>query len=369
MQKRSSAFRVISLILSGITSLVFGVLVGVAGIKGGLSIPLIYCALLVSIIIAVFLQTAIHEAGHLCFGLLTGYDFLSYRVGSLVLTKENGKLRLASYYLPGTLGQCLMGPPADRSKRPYFLYNAGGVIFNILTSLILLPFALKAASPFIRIFLLTVIMYGLIMFFSNAIPTDATGVANDGMNILELKDHPDSIDTFYNMLGMNKLLADGARPSQLDEGLLDLRQTTLHSGSIGAFNAAQKVGILIDRHDFEEARMLIDQIFLEKLPLSANQLLSLRLEKKYLDCLKGVNEPVTDKKLKRFVEAGRSNSPSIIRYLYARALLENDREAAQKLQESFMKLEKTYPFKGEYQSEKELMEVAEQILKPTSAAE
>ena len=35
---------------------------------------------LIELYLAIFLQVVIHELGHLTFGLLTGYKFLSYRV-------------------------------------------------------------------------------------------------------------------------------------------------------------------------------------------------------------------------------------------------------------------------------------------------
>ena len=37
--------------------------------------------------IAIFLEMAIHEMGHLVFGLLTGYKFVSYRLGSFTFIK------------------------------------------------------------------------------------------------------------------------------------------------------------------------------------------------------------------------------------------------------------------------------------------
>ena len=98
---------------------------------------------LVTVYIAYFLQTVLHEAGHLIFGLMTGYRFASFRVGSIILTRENGKFRFGRYSLAGTGGQCLMVPPNpdEEGKIPVFLYNMGGAIFNLLLSVILLVLA------------------------------------------------------------------------------------------------------------------------------------------------------------------------------------------------------------------------------------
>ena len=57
------------------------------------------------------LQIIIHESGHLLFGLLTGYRFVSFRVFSFMILKEGGQLRLRHLNLAGTGGQCLMDAP------------------------------------------------------------------------------------------------------------------------------------------------------------------------------------------------------------------------------------------------------------------
>ena len=44
----------------------------------------VVAALFVEIYVAGFLQIIIHEAGHLVFGLLTGYKFSSFRIGSFM---------------------------------------------------------------------------------------------------------------------------------------------------------------------------------------------------------------------------------------------------------------------------------------------
>ena len=44
--------------------------------------------LLLAIYLAMFIQMVVHEAGHLVFGLLTGYQFSSFRIGSFMFIKE-----------------------------------------------------------------------------------------------------------------------------------------------------------------------------------------------------------------------------------------------------------------------------------------
>ena len=65
----------------------------------------------ISFLLSYFLQIVVHEAGHLVFGLLTGYQYSSFRIGSFMWVKLDGKIRLKRYSMSGTGGQCLMAPP------------------------------------------------------------------------------------------------------------------------------------------------------------------------------------------------------------------------------------------------------------------
>ena len=105
-----------------------------------LSRLLLSCILsLTCLILAVFVQIILHEGGHLIFGLATGYRFVSFRVGSLTLIKEKGKFRFKRFSISGTGGQCLLSPPDKPYEQlPYFWYNAGGVLMNLLTAILAL---------------------------------------------------------------------------------------------------------------------------------------------------------------------------------------------------------------------------------------
>ena len=128
--------------------------------------------LLIAGVIAFILQVIVHEAGHLVFGLLSGYKFISFRVFDFKIIKdENGKLKIRYERLPGTGGQCLMrAPEYVEGKFKYKLYLLGGVIFNIVFSIVswlILP------SYYTLLFALI----GFTLAFLNLIPMGF----NDGM--------------------------------------------------------------------------------------------------------------------------------------------------------------------------------------------
>lgn len=128
--------------------------------------------LIISCVLGVVIQIIVHEAGHLVFGLLTGYKFVSFRVFDFKLEKDdNNKFKLRLQHMRGTLGQCLMKPPKYiEGKFRYKLYLAGGVLGNLIFSVVIW-------FIYPSIYTLMIVMIGIIFGISNAIPSGF----NDGM--------------------------------------------------------------------------------------------------------------------------------------------------------------------------------------------
>ena len=70
-----------------------------------------------------FLHIIIHEAGHLVFGLISGYRFLSFRIFSIIFVKVDGHIVRKRYSLRGTAGQCLMYPPKEECDGSFPIYT------------------------------------------------------------------------------------------------------------------------------------------------------------------------------------------------------------------------------------------------------
>ena len=91
-------------------------------------------ALLAAAAVGVLVQIVLHEGGHLAAGLATGYGFVSFRIGSIMLLKKDGRLQFCRYQLAGTGGQCLLAQPPWREEGfPALLYNLGGPAANLLS--------------------------------------------------------------------------------------------------------------------------------------------------------------------------------------------------------------------------------------------
>ena len=139
-----------------------------------------YCA-------AIF-HVVLHEAGHLIFGLITGYQFISFRIFSYIWIKEEGKITRKRFSLAGTGGQCIMSPPPlKEGKIPYLWYNLGGVLANVFVSLLLMFFYyyFKPRGFWGEVLLLT-FMVGFILALLNGIPLNNGELLNDGYNIVAI---------------------------------------------------------------------------------------------------------------------------------------------------------------------------------------
>ena len=358
MKTKEKRIQILNVILAVAIMLPRGLLAAKSGIGAGMNLLMFYAVMFVSIVSAVVFQTATHEAGHLVFGLMTGFRFLSYRILSLLVTHEEGKLKFSRFSIPGTLGQCLMGTPKDKEKKPYFLYNAGGVIFNLVSAFICYGFAFLSGNAYVRIFFFISGAYSLFMFFSNSIPSKANGVANDGSNILEMNEYPEAIDAFYRMLDATEVMMKGGRYTDLPDERIDLKEERLRSGSLVTSDLVFKENQLMDAHRFEEAEELLKKISDGDYPLLGYHLNTLKLDQKYLDCLNGSFEDIDDPQLLRFIKAAEKTSISVLRYQYVRCLYLKQEEQAEKYLQAFEKMKGSYPFKGEWQSEKELMRIA-----------
>lgn len=126
----------------------------------------------VGLIVIIPLFVAFHELGHMFFGLLTGYKLTSYKVGPFewVATKEDKiKFRVGNLF-GGILGQCLMYPPKYRkkAKKPFFWYNAGGLIFSYLM-IILLIILFIIGNKYLRYILTPSIMLSIFLALNNSI--------------------------------------------------------------------------------------------------------------------------------------------------------------------------------------------------------
>jgi len=313
---------------------------------------------------SILLQIAVHEAGHLVFGLLSGYSFCSYRLFSLMWIHDGQKIRLRRFSLAGTGGQCLMEPPElVDGEIPVVLYNLGGslmnLIFSALTLLLWLPLRVY---PLISSSLLMCTLIGVVFALMNGIPMRMGEVDNDGYNARSLKEDKAALRAFWVQMKISAETARGKRLKDMPEEWFTVPSDEAMQNSMLAVLGVFACNRLMDEQRFAEADelmkrmlsnqsnmagihrglMICDRIYVELLGERRAELLSSWLSK-------------PQKKLMHAMK----NFPSVIRTEYALALLsENDRAKAEKTAARFERYAKTYPYAGDIESERELMRTA-----------
>ena len=319
-------------------------------------------------LVACLLHIIIHEAGHLVCGLLSGYQFASFRIGSFMWIKEDEKIKCKRFSLAGTGGQCLMSPPdLVDGKIPYVLYNLGGSLANIVIAVISfgLYFLLKE-SWVLSTFFIIVALLGVVFALLNGIPMKSKMVNNDGYNALSLGKDKDALRAFWIQMKANEQITKGKRLREMPEEWFNVPTDEQMNNSMVAVLGVFACNRLMDEHKFQEADALMER-FVEMdssiVEIHKNLLICDRI---YCELIsenrKQKVEEMYNADLKKFMKAMK-NYPSVIRTQYVYVLLcERNQEQAKKLKEQFEKVARNYPYPSDAQAERELMGIAEERL-------
>ena len=320
--------------------------------------------LVIGIYAALFLQIVIHEAGHLVFGLLSGYQFSSFRIASLMVMKVDGKWRLRKFSLPGTGGQCLMSPPdLVDGKMPVVLYNLGGCIMNMIAAGIFAVIAYFAqGNDVIFIFSVCMVAIGLATAVTNGIPLMVGPIRNDGSNALSLGKNPVAMQAFWLQLKMSELQTKGVRLKDMPaEWFIVPTDEDLNNGLVAA-SAVFYANWLMDQMRLEEALEYIEALLAKETAVLGVYQSLLTCDRIYCELVvkKNTSEAIYlhNKEYEKFAKQMK-NFPSILRTEYVYALLaEKDEQKACECLKRFNKIAKNYPYPNDIESERELMDVA-----------
>jgi len=317
--------------------------------------------------LGIFLQLIIHEAGHLVFGLKSGYQFSSFRIGSFMWLKEKGKIVSKKLSLAGTGGQCLMvPPPMQDGKFPVILYNLGGCIMNLVASAVfLILYLLIPKSTVISLFCLMMVPIGVAIALMNGIPLRLGTVDNDGYNALSLGKTPEAMQAFWLQLKVNEQIAKGIRLKDMPDEWFQVPDDDAMHNSMVATQGVFAANRLMDQQRFAEAdRLMAHLLALDSgmVGLHRNLMICDRMYCELIqDNRKEVLEGMLTKEQLKFMQAMKK-FPSVIRTEYAYALLALENTVkANAARTLFETVAKTYPYPSDVQSERELMNIADSV--------
>ncbi|MBQ9934216.1 MAG: hypothetical protein IJO70_00020 [Lachnospiraceae bacterium] len=302
-----------------------------------------------------------HELGHMVCGLLSGYKFNSIRFFGLMIINENGKLAIRKMTVAGTGGQCSMVPPRTDGTSPVALFNWGGCIANIITSMVAILVAIICRD--MVVFSTILLIFGVVgigLAIINGIPFKSLG--NDGYNAMTLKDRPQARMAFEKSLVIMKELGDGKRLRDLPEEYFDYEVGKYElEDNLLISTAAMTLNYHIDCGNYDKVYELSKYLY-ENVELTDAHKLIAVAELVTSTLITGRDKSEVDKvitkenkKLIKMFEA----LPSVYRVWYVYELLYNgDKEKADKHKENFEKKTKNYPYKSDLQNDIELMEAA-----------
>ena len=329
------------------------------------------CILLafISLVVSVIIHLIMHEAGHLVMGLLTGYRFLSFRVFKYTLAKTDNGLQWKRFHISGTGGQCLMELPEDQdvNTTPWFWYNAGGVLMNLLLAIIsiliirFMPLGVVGLSFFVML-----AFVGVAVALINGVPMVAGGVGNDGYNILSLWKHPELRRYFVRTLQMAGQLSRGRRLKEMPEEWMEDKPVNKDSQMLEIGNRVNYMTLLEDQGRLKEALEVAEEIMSlgKKLP----QIYQMEVggERVMLQLLTSKNKEKIEeqwtKQLERYTVMNSKYSPIKCAVLYTYELLHHhDEEKAEPYHQSLLLHQHDYTMPGEARTAISLVETAKAV--------
>lgn len=296
----------------------------------------------------------IHEAGHLLFGLMTGYSFVSFRIGSFTVIKEKGNMKYKKFNIPGTAGQCLMMPPEIKDgKYPFIMYNYGGGIMNLIVAIvgILIATLVNERSIFISAMLILISAGGIFAALTNLIPLKVGGISNDGYNVISMLKDKSARRSFYLQLKVNGLQSSGMRIKDMPLEELKTDEEVDLTNPLNTSIKLLEYNWYLDNMDFQRAKQCIEEFkpYMDKMvQLYKNEINCERLFLELIgECNENFIDDIYDKNLKKYIKAAKYMIGKKRLIMAYEIFYNKDREKAMSYYEDTKKLAMKYPIKGE----------------------
>jgi len=291
------------------------------------------------------IQVLFHELGHLVGGLLTGYKFVSFTVSKKTLIRENGKLTWRNYSYGGVGGRVLLLPPELKDgKAPYKLMFSGGILTDLIFSIVYFLLFLTLADNILWLACICLVMAAnsLHSVFLNGLPFNNGGVLTDGYVLTELGRTKDKtvLPIFMLNLRAEALRQTGVRTRDLPTSLFEpLTVSNLTNSIYHVALSVQKAGYLLDNKQFNEAKEILKEIFLNistyeeiKLPVQVTLLFTELITDKNQEVI----EQLYNDELKEYLQIISTHEDKKISvfqiwYSYARLVEKDDTKAQEYL--------------------------------------
>lgn len=317
--------------------------------------------MLLGMVLAYFGQIVLHEGGHMLFGLLTGYRFISFNILGFIWQKgADGKIRTGRMQIASAGGQCLMAPPEDDDGHyPFVLYNLGGVLMNLLSAALFGVLAAVIPLAPVRILLIAQAVVGVALGLLNGLPLPTPALQNDGKNLLCIARDAHARRAFWVQLAMAAEQARGRRLKDMpDKWFAPFPEEKMGNPIVAAI-AVLHASRLIDMLDFAQAEREIRSLLARREGLVGLYRMSLACDGAVCELIAGRPGTLTaslDSAQNQQLMKAMPKNPSILRTKYALALL-RDRDAT-KAEEHLALFDTAaifHPYPQEIEAEREII--------------
>jgi Peptidase family M50. len=304
----------------------------------GLFVGLI--AVLVAVLIGMFLHVVLHELGHLVAGLLSEHRFVALCLFRVTFVKENGKLKLKKYRIPGISGGCMMLPPEMKNGTyPFKLYFSGGLLVNFLFSIIclILFYQLADVSGLWAEIFLIIGLLGVLIGVLNLIPSNLVA-PSDGYALFNMGKEENTTlrHGFWSCSSIQALDTEGVRPRDIPIELYDWIDMNNVNNVFVLGTAGNQYKSLLDKQEFDQARELMRFLCDNTQNISELQRISFNIDLLFHELTNECRQEEIDRlyteKLKKFIKLARTDtSVQRVLYAYARLALKDDIKAKEHL--------------------------------------
>ncbi len=299
---------------------------------------------------AFIFQIIIHELGHLFFGLVSGYKFISLRLFGFTIAKNRNRLVFKIYRLKGSVGQCLMYPPEKVDYR-YKLITLGGIIMNTITAniavFLMIYNHLESSIQLVALFLFA--FYGYGMAFISILPSIPL---SDGASLKELKNKS---ARGYNrkqlLIALN--LMEGFTYKKLPEEIYVVPEGESLGNSIIGYHKILESYYYMDRNEWGKAKTVLEVFDKENenLPKSIRYIVA--SEKLFLALRENQTPFMRNIELEDYLKGKGDINFQRVKTAYYIYRNQNDKDRYRKV---FIKNTKNYAYPGEVVFSQKLLE-------------
>jgi len=300
-------------------------------------------------------HVALHTLGHFIGGRISSYELVSIRLFGYVFVKSGDTMTRKRGDLYSTMGECVMMPPeGDGVNYPFLLYKLGGIVMNLISSLLVLLLYMEVGFlrryPFNMVAVIFALV-GIVTILYNGIPLIINGQPNDGYIVAQMLTSSGARRAVHAKLLVSGFLARGGRYTDVPEEQLILDGRGDYSSNIAIQVKMLQYKRYMEDMDFVSAANCLNSVdsYYRKLP-KINQY-DVTCEKLFLELI-GENSP---EKVKQFMDAGvkkyledtqKSMSTSRLMFAY-QACFKNNMKAAAKYYKLLKKNSNSEPLQGE----------------------